>query len=320
MLHLALLAVGIRIGDHFGQGNEGGGAESDVTRQPRDGFSLARLAMFCVIAAGLLVWSGVVNTVEVESRTMTGNQFVVTTWNVQRGYGAGWGTNMNRIADYINSRDMGIVGLQESEALCALLGQKDITHHIRSAVKQHSFYGNSPLLTSFDGAAILSPYPLSNCVAKHLTSTAIMPSFAATECVVRLSATRTIVVINAHPALIPLPDKRDHLAYIYSRALAANASGYPVVVLGDLNTAPNDPDMQPLLTAFPHMFSNASKYSKTSAKADGFPGYTRINSKSYIDYVLYSPGSIREVSSEILTDTHDLSDHLAVRTVLEFID
>ena len=87
--------------------------------------------------------------------------------------------------------------------------------------------GNSPLVNAFDGAAIMSPYPLSDCRSKHLTAGLIMPSFAVSECLVTLSPSRRVVFLNAHPALIPKSDKRAHLAYPCTQILASDGFSQP---------------------------------------------------------------------------------------------
>jgi len=250
---------------------------------------------------------------------MLGNEFAVSTWNVQRGFRAsGWGTNMGDIAARLRDRDLGVVGTQESEALSPLLGGRDWVHCVGKAAKHYTYYGNNPLVSSFDGAAILSPFPLRGCTGHQMLTGGIFPSFDYSECRVELSPNRSIILINAHPTLTPSEYKREHIAYVLSRGLAANATGLPVVIMGDYNTPPNDPDMAALLAAFPHSFSNRSRYAVKEPKADGMPAYTRDLSQSYVDYILYSPATLREMSSDVLADTDHLSDHRVVTARFAF--
>lgn len=96
--------------------------------------------------------------------------------------GVGWGLNLDDVAKYMRTNDLGVIGFQEGEASHPLLGQRDIPHYLATATDSHYYYGLNPLLSSFDGCPILSPFPLYDCAAHRLATTAVLPAFAYTEC------------------------------------------------------------------------------------------------------------------------------------------
>jgi len=239
---------------------------------------------------------------------MVANTFSVTSWNIQRGYAITtqyprWGLNLDAVAAKINADDLGLIGLQEAEATYPISGLRDIAHYLATATSLHYYYGLNPLGSSFQGSPILSPYPLYGCSAHPLVADSILPSFAYTECHVRLSDSKNLTMINAHPPFTPKDVKRKHLGMVLDRALIAKRSG-PVVITGDLNTKPWEEDLQPLLAEFSYQFGNTTMF------PDGFPSATRPPSKSKVDYIFYS--GLKLLSARILEETWELSDHKAV--------
>ena len=125
---------------------------------------------------------------------------------------------------------------------------------------------------------------------------------------------REVVIINVHLEAFDKTTRVNQFKKIVE-LLNSHKDDYPVILLGDFNSPANDKDaaIQQLLndTSLGNAAFETTSFENTFDSKDPF---------KRIDYIFYTKNSIQEVSSKVLNEFGEASDHIPVYLEFAFVN
>ncbi|MBD3144305.1 endonuclease/exonuclease/phosphatase family protein [Microbispora bryophytorum] len=214
-----------------------------VRRAPR---RWGAIALSLALLTGLLTWQSPPAT-----KTVAGNEFTLVAYNIRMGFGLGGRLDLDRIAAWAATRRPDVVLLSEVDRGWLLNGGHDDLARIARGLDMRYYF--APAADRLWGDALLTNLPVAEIGSTRLGRHGY-PTGAQAQSIVLDVGGHEVGIVNTH--LQEPPGQAPEVAAI-ARRLAANtqssgaggAGPRPVIVAGDLNTTPSDPQMRVLEAA-----------------------------------------------------------------------
>ncbi|XVQ88314.1 endonuclease/exonuclease/phosphatase family protein [Microbispora siamensis] len=216
---------------------------SPVRRAPR---RWVAIALSPALLAGLLTWQSPPAT-----RTITGDEFTLVTYNIRMGFGLGGRLDLDRFAAWAATRRPDVVLLSEVDRGWLLNGGHDDLARVARGLGMRYYF--APAADRLWGDALLTNLPVAEIGSTRLGRHGY-PTGAQAQSIVLEVGDHEVGIVNTH-----LQEPRGQAPEVaaIARRLAANtlppgtgvADPRPVIVAGDLNTTPSDPQMHVLEAA-----------------------------------------------------------------------
>ncbi len=235
----------------------------------------------------------------------------VMTYNIHHGVGEDDRLDLQRIADEVRASGAEVVGLQEVDRHWSARSDfVDQAQWLARELNMHVVYGAnldrdppSPGQPRRQyGTAILSDYPILSSRNTLLPRPEGGEQRGLLEAVVNVRGVR-VRIANTH---LQHNSAVERTAQVQAIMELLADSQEPVVLLGDLNARPNDPELAPLSERYDDAWLEGGE-------GDGFT-YSAAQPRARIDYVFVSPAI--GVESATVLDTL-ASDHLPLVAELE---
>jgi Metal-dependent hydrolase len=163
------------------------------------------------------------------------------------------------------------------------------------------------------GQAIMSKYPLTDPEIVQLEKVKSNPFYYNALYLDRLAQivtvehpVRTFKVINVHAEAFDAGTRQRQLKYLYDLFWDLERE-FPVVLLGDFNSDPSDPDESI------GIFMNDDRLqiaAMSNGSTESPKTYPSVNAKERLDYVIVHSDDFEIVDSRIVNEFGDISDHL----------
>ena len=231
----------------------------------------------------------------------------VLTYNIYHGQAADGGSNLDAIAEIINSLKPDFVALQEVDNKTRRAKGLDLTAELSKRIGMKGIFGKA---MDYDGGgygeAVLSHYPVLEVKNNPLPHTDKAEPRAALEILVELSGGVKIAFVGTH-----LDHQRDQ----NNRMMQTNRfmelyENYelPIILAGDLNAVPgSDP-----INLLGRQWSYATQ-------DNPLPTFPSVKPARKIDYIMFKPKGRWRVVEVRVIDEKVASDHCPVFVVLELL-
>jgi endonuclease/exonuclease/phosphatase (EEP) superfamily protein YafD len=187
--------------------------------------------VFCVVT---LIVGLVLSIYDVKAPEHDNADLVVISWNVFQGHKSSVPEvrlNMDEILAELDEQEADIVGLQESDSMHYVTGNRDIVTYLSSSWKSHAFYG-LPVRDATVGCAMLSKHKLKDTKARVMpaeeTFTLNRPYTSAKITV----KDKDVTLINTHLEFVENDDPLRQVDFLIEEV--AEISG-PIIMMGDFN-------------------------------------------------------------------------------------
>ncbi|WP_182897591.1 endonuclease/exonuclease/phosphatase family protein [Microbispora sp. H10830] len=204
------------------------------------------IAVSLALLTGLLTWQSPPAT-----KTITGNEFTLVAYNIRMGFGLGGRLDLDRVAAWAATRRPDVVLLSEVDRGWLLNGGHDDLARIARGLGMRYYF--APAADRLWGDALLTNLPVAEIGSTRLGRHGY-PTGAQAQSIVLNIGDHEVGIVNTH-----LQEPRGQAPEVaaIARRLAANtlppgigvADPRPVIVAGDLNTTPSDPQMRVLEAA-----------------------------------------------------------------------
>lgn len=226
----------------------------------------------------------------------------ILTYNVQQGYNEDGLKNYDGQLDLIRKVDADVIGLQECDTNRVAGGNSDLVRFFADKLNLYSYYGPRTVAGTF-GVALLSKYPIENPRTLYHYSEQEQEATIHAQISV---GDRTFDVFNTHLASENPVENRGQL-----RELLAEVRGREnVILIGDLNFAPDTPEGQYGLTAEVLDDSWVLKWPQVDKQGADPTG-------EGVDHVFVSPGT-KVADAQYVPGSESESDHAAMTTDIEW--
>ncbi|KAA9375712.1 hypothetical protein F5972_26325 [Microbispora cellulosiformans] len=204
------------------------------------------IALSIALLTGLVTWQPLP-----PERPITGNEFTLVAYNIRMGFGLGGRLDLDRIAAWAASRRPDVVLLSEVDRGWLLNGGHDDLARIARGLGMR--YHFAPAADRLWGDALLTNLPVTEIGSTRLNRHGY-PTGAQAQSIVLEVGDHEVGIVNTH--LQEPRGQAPEVAAIARRLAAAAlppgvgvADPRPVIVAGDLNTTPSDPQMRVLEAA-----------------------------------------------------------------------
>lgn len=204
------------------------------------------IAVSLALLTGLLTWQSPPAT-----KTITGNEFTLVAYNIRMGFGLGGRLDLDRVAVWAATRHPDVVLMSEVDRGWLLNGGHDDLARIARGLGMRYYF--APAADRLWGDALLTNLPVAEIGSTRLGRHGY-PTGAQAQSIVLEVGDHEVGIVNTH-----LQEPRGQAPEVaaLARRLAANtlppgtgvADPRPVIVAGDLNTTPSDPQMRVLEAA-----------------------------------------------------------------------
>ncbi|TQS29933.1 endonuclease/exonuclease/phosphatase family protein [Microbispora sp. KK1-11] len=204
------------------------------------------IAVSLALLTGLLTWQS-----PSANKTITGNEFTLVAYNIRMGFGLGGRLDLDRVAAWAATRRPDVVLLSEVDRGWLLNGGHDDLARIARGLGMRYYF--APAADRLWGDALLTNLPVTEIGSTPLGRHGY-PTGAQAQSIVLEIGDHEVGIVNTH-----LQEPRGQAPEVaaIARRLAANAlppgtgvaGPRPVIVAGDLNTTPSDPQMRVLEAA-----------------------------------------------------------------------
>ncbi|MEU6430105.1 endonuclease/exonuclease/phosphatase family protein [Microbispora sp. NPDC046973] len=204
------------------------------------------IALSLALLTGLLTWQSPPAT-----KAITGNEFTLVAYNIRMGFGLGGRLDLDGVAAWAATRRPDVVLLSEVDRGWLLNGGHDDLARIARGLGMRYYF--APAADRLWGDALLTNLPVSEIGSTRLGRHGY-PTGAQAQPIVLEVGDHEVGIVNTH-----LQEPRGQAPEVaaIARRLAANtlppgvgvADPRPVIVAGDLNTTPSDPQMRVLEAA-----------------------------------------------------------------------
>lgn len=246
----------------------------------------------------------------------------------QRPTRAFYAQNEKRVISAIRAIDPAIIGFQEIDydskrsyhTNQATMISDSLFPYAAFAVnwdKRYVPFPTCPLHVQFgkvvSGQAIMSKYPLTDPTIVHLEKVISNPFYynalyldRLAQIVTVVHPVRTFKVINVHAEAFDAATRQRQLKYLYDLFWDLERE-CPVVLLGDFNSDPSDPEESI------HIFRNDDRLQIAAMSAGSTESpktYPSVNANERLDYVIVHSANFEITDSRIVDEFGDISDHL----------
>jgi endonuclease/exonuclease/phosphatase family metal-dependent hydrolase len=280
------------------------------TRDPAPGSPLGFGALAGATAAAMLlaaVGAGV-TTATPEPAAGDGFPVRIMTYNVHMGYDTAGRFDVRALAEVITSTGAEVVVLNEVDRGWFLNGGHDVLALL--AAETGLAYAWTPAADEVWGNAILSRYPIADTRSTLLPQGDVPMRRSLLTAVLDLGADERLAVVGTHLHHV---DGEGPVRLPQAQAVAEEAadlvgSGFPTVVLGDMNAEPGEPELAP--------FEAVGLTEAVSGLGEvlTFPSW---GPDEHIDHIFTGPGLS---ASELDVPASQASDHLGVAVTLSLTD
>ncbi|WP_182904381.1 endonuclease/exonuclease/phosphatase family protein [Microbispora sp. H13382] len=214
-----------------------------VRRAPRRWGSMA---LSIALLTGLVTWQRLP-----AERPIGGNEFTLVAYNIRMGFGLGGRLDLDRIAAWAATRRPDVVLLSEVDRGWLLNGGHDDLARVARGLGMRYYF--APAADRLWGDALLTNLPVAEIGSTRLNRHGY-PTGAQAQSIVLEVGDHEVGIVNTH--LQEPHGQAPEVAAIARRLAAAAlppgvgvADPRPVIVAGDLNTTPSDPQMRVLEAA-----------------------------------------------------------------------
>ncbi|MBE3010142.1 endonuclease/exonuclease/phosphatase family protein [Microbispora sp. NEAU-D428] len=208
-----------------------------VRRAPRRWGSIA---VSLALLTGLLTWQSPPAT-----RTITGDEFTLVAYNIRMGFGLGGRLDLDRVAAWAATRRPDVVLLSEVDRGWLLNGGHDDLARIARGLGMRYYF--APAADRLWGDALLTNLPVAEIGSTRLGRHGY-PTGAQAQSIVLEVGDHKVGIVNTH-----LQEPRGQAPEVAAMVRPLTGKGVakprPVIVAGDLNTTPSDPQMRVLEAA-----------------------------------------------------------------------
>ncbi|GLW97988.1 endonuclease/exonuclease/phosphatase family protein [Microtetraspora sp. NBRC 16547] len=260
------------------------------------------------LVTGLLTWHP-----EPDRREAAQPEFTLITYNIRMGFGLKGRLDLDRIADWARAQHPDVVLLSEVDRGWMLNGGHDDLARIAKGLGMRYYF--APAADPLWGDALLTNLPVEE-IASHPLGRHDYPTGAQAQAIVLTVSGKEVGIVNTH--LQAPPGQAPEVAAIVRNLTAGNSAtsagtlenpvstaghagvARPVLLAGDLNTTPDDPEMRIL---------SAAGVSDPLLALGNPPTSPAEAPEERIDHVLISPG-LQAVEARV--PRVPFSDHLPV--------
>jgi endonuclease/exonuclease/phosphatase family metal-dependent hydrolase len=234
-------------------------------------------------------------------------RITVLSYNIYHGENAKGQSNLDAVAQIINTLQPDLVALQEVDNETTRSKGLDLTSELSKRTEMEGIFGKAMDFAGGGyGEAILSRLPISATKNNLLPYTPNAEPRTALEIKVRLPNGESLLFVGTHLDHLRNPENRmmqaRHIKELYQN------SELPIVLAGDLNATP---ESEPIRLYFQE-WSYASQ-------AKPKPTFPSVQPKRKIDYIMYKPRERWRVLESRVIDEKIASDHCPVLAVLELL-
>jgi endonuclease/exonuclease/phosphatase family metal-dependent hydrolase len=240
---------------------------------------------------------------------VTGQGFPVTimTYNLHNGFNTKGKLNLEEIAQVIESNNPDIIALQEVSRGWVVSGRADMLTWLSQRLNMPYVFG--PTADPFWGNAILSRYPILAYSRYQLPPSDLFILRGFIVALIDVGQGRQIKVIGTHFHHL---EGQTEIRQLQSGAILTfinNIDNNNIILLGDLNAEPSDPEITMLYEA---------RFIDTVKNQDPHIAYTFTsdNTQQRIDYILVSSDLASKIGA-VRIPLSTASDHLPVVAVIK---
>ncbi|GAB3141967.1 endonuclease/exonuclease/phosphatase family protein [Microbispora hainanensis] len=204
------------------------------------------IGLAAALLTGLLTWQSPPAT-----KTIAGNEFTLVAYNIRMGFGLDGRLDLDRMAAWAATRRPDVVLMSEVDRGWLLNGGHDDLARIARGLGMRYYF--APAADRLWGDALLTNLPVAEIGSTRLGRRGY-PTGAQAQSIVLKIGDREVGIVNTH--LQEPRGQAPEVAAIARRLAAdtlpsgaAGAGPRPVIVAGDLNTTPSDPQMRVLEAA-----------------------------------------------------------------------
>jgi endonuclease/exonuclease/phosphatase family metal-dependent hydrolase len=221
----------------------------------------------------------------------------VVTYNIRYGKGIDGQIDLNRTVNKLKALDADIISLQEVERYSLRTGFIDQVDLLAKKLNMNAvFYPSLSYPGFYFGNAIITRFPIRSSEMIPLYSQLENRSLILAE--LEVAPEQKIIVMNTHLGL----DQNERVRHLKKISKLILSLEDPVILTGDLNTTPEQPDYASLDQGLTR--SNYEDSLRTFYKLD-----------SQLDYIFHSS---HFYSTETRTIESNTSDHFPVKAFLQF--
>lgn len=239
--------------------------------------------------------------------TPPSTRVTILTYNIHHSEDANGRSNLDAVADIINTLRPELVALQEVDNKTTRVQGLDLAAELSRRTGMAARFGKAMDYAGGEyGNAVLSRLPILAATTHPLPATAGAEPRAALETEIRLSDGRHLRFVSTHLDHQSNPENRRTQASRL-RDLMAD-SPLPIILAGDLNDTPDSETLA--------LF--AGEWSDTD-RSNPQPTCPADNPKRKIDYIMYKPTNRWCVVQTRVIDEKIASDHRPVLAILELL-
>lgn len=222
----------------------------------------------------------------------------VMSYNIHHGADRKENNMLDSIGYFIKKAKPDIVGLQEVDSVCERSGKVDQMKRLAAITGMHyAFVRHFSYQGGAYGVGILSSYPVEKVAPKTLKLLKRGPNgefVSMLFATIRVKKKKKILFATAHYSAF---DKTTRASQVNETLYYLSENNLPVIFTGDLNATPDTEEMQLL-----------QQHLQTT-DISGIPTFPDNAPVKKIDYILISPGALRQVKEVAAPQVH-YSDHL----------
>lgn len=273
-------------------------------------------ALTLTVAVAVLVATAAVASQDRAIAAATGDGYPVRvmTYNVHMGYDTAGRVSIDELAAVIRSQRPDIVGLNEVDRGWLTTGSVDVLPALADAVGLP--YVFAPAADEVWGNALLSRFPITDVRVDALPRGDTAMRRSALSAVVDVGGDRPLGVVVTHLHHVedePQP-RLDQAARVATIAEELRASGFPVIVMGDVNAEPEAPELEPLERRFVNVTVPVGPPSGHDEEDAATPTFPSTDPVEAIDHIYVSELLI---ASHLTVPRSTASDHLSVAVTLD---
>lgn len=238
------------------------------------------------------------------------------TYNLRMGFDTVGALSVDRLADVIRQQDPDIVALNEVDRAWLTTGSVDVLTVLAEEVGLPYLF--APAADAVWGNALLSRYPVRDVQIDPLPRGGAAMRRSALSAVIDVRHRNVggigVVVTHLHHVDDEPSIRADQAARVARIAAELRTSGFPVVVMGDMNAAPDAPELEPLS----ELLANATvgpqpPPDERRGGTLGVPTYPSTDPVDPIDHIYISEPF---AATDLTVPASTASDHLGVAVTL----
>jgi endonuclease/exonuclease/phosphatase family metal-dependent hydrolase len=231
----------------------------------------------------------------------------VLTYNIYHGEDANGGSNLDAVAEIINSLEPDLVALQEVDKKTTRVKGLDLTAELSRRTGMRGIFGKAMDYAGGEyGEAVLCRHPVLQIKNNPLPHTPKAEPRAALEVHVELPSGERIAFVGTH--LDHVRDQTDRMMQAGRITELYADVDLPVILAGDLNAIPGSDPINLLCKQWTCADPNNPQ-----------PTHPSTGPRRKIDYIMFKPSHRWKVLSTQVIDDKVTSDHCPFYAVLELL-